>query len=117
MLPTRFVLSVSEYKPGDIVALHSHHGVEAGYVLEGEKSLALNGETGFQLQKALTEVKILRGILPTCSYCKDVRDEAGNWHQLEAFIQENSEAKFSHGICPDCCKLHFPDFMRDKTGA
>lgn len=61
-----------------------------------------------QLQKALAEVKTLRGILPTCAYCKDIRDEVGDWHQLEEFIQTHSEAKFSHGICPDCRKIHFP---------
>jgi quercetin dioxygenase-like cupin family protein len=31
------VLSISEYKPGDSINLHFHHGVEAGYVLEGGK--------------------------------------------------------------------------------
>ena len=61
-----------------------------------------------QLQRALNEVKTLRGILPTCAYCKNIRDDAGDWHQLEEFIQNNSEAKFSHGICPDCRKVHFP---------
>jgi uncharacterized PurR-regulated membrane protein YhhQ (DUF165 family) len=61
-----------------------------------------------QLQRALNEVKTLRGILPTCAYCKNIRDEIGDWHQLEEFIQSRSEAKFSHGICPDCRKVHFP---------
>ena len=60
------------------------------------------------LQAALHEVKRLRGILPTCAYCKNIRDESGNWHQLEAYIQSHSEAKFSHGICPDCVREHFP---------
>jgi uncharacterized PurR-regulated membrane protein YhhQ (DUF165 family) len=61
-----------------------------------------------ELTKAINEVKTLRGILPTCAYCKNIRDEAGDWHQLEEFIQTHSEAKFSHGICPDCRKVHFP---------
>lgn len=60
------------------------------------------------LQQAMKEVKVLRGFLPTCSYCKDIRDEDGNWHQLEAYIQRHSEAKFSHGICDKCLKEHFP---------
>jgi hypothetical protein len=62
------------------------------------------------LQKAIQEVKTLRGILPTCSYCKDIRDENGEWHQLESYIQKHSEAQFSHGICEPCAKKHFPQF-------
>jgi hypothetical protein len=68
-----------------------------------------------QLQQALNEVKTLRGILPTCAYCKNIRDEAGEWHQLEDYIQSHSEAKFSHGICPDCRRTHFPGVTREKT--
>lgn len=67
-----------------------------------------------ELQKAINEVKTLRGILPTCAYCKNIRDESGDWHQLEEFIQTHSEAKFSHGICPDCRKVHFP-FVREPV--
>lgn len=62
------------------------------------------------LRKAIQEVKTLRGILPTCSYCKDIRDEDGTWHKLESYIQRHSEAKFSHGICNDCAKKHFPQY-------
>lgn len=66
-----------------------------------------------QLQTALNEVKTLRGILPTCSYCKDIRDESGEWLQLEEYIQQRSDAKFSHGICPECCAAHFAEFTSD----
>ncbi len=68
-----------------------------------------NAELIHSLQTALQEVKTLRGILPTCSYCKDIRDEEGNWHQLEAYIQQHSEAQFSHGICSSCLEKHFPE--------
>lgn len=61
------------------------------------------------LKNALQEVKTLRGILPTCSYCKDIRDEQGNWHQLETYIQRHSDAKFSHGICDKCLREQFPE--------
>ncbi|MFD2256975.1 hypothetical protein ACFSSA_09825 [Luteolibacter algae] len=67
------------------------------------------------LRNALDEVKILRGILPTCSYCKDIRDDEGHWHQLETYIQVHSEAKFSHSICDECEKKHFPDFEKKET--
>ncbi len=68
------------------------------------------------LQAALNEVKRLRGILPTCAYCKNIRDEQGAWHQLEYYIQNHSEAKFSHGICPDCAREHFPGMAAAAGG-
>jgi len=67
-----------------------------------------------QLQQALTEVKTLRGILPTCAYCRNIRDEDGAWKQLEEYIQSHSEAKFSHGICPQCRATHFPQFPEER---
>jgi len=55
-----------------------------------------------ELQKALDEIKVLKGILPICSYCKSIRDDAGSWNQLETYVRSHSRAEFSHGICPDC---------------
>jgi len=55
-----------------------------------------------KLEQALTEVKSLRGIVPICSHCKNIRDDKGYWNKLELYIQEHSEAEFSHGICPEC---------------
>ncbi len=68
-----------------------------------------NAELIDSLKKALQEVKTLRGILPTCSYCKDIRDGDGTWHPLETYIQRHSDAKFSHGICQKCLREHFPN--------
>jgi hypothetical protein len=67
-----------------------------------------------ELKRALTEVKTLRGFLPTCAHCKKIRDEAGEWHQLEDYIQSHSEAQFSHGICPECTDMHFPEFRESR---
>ena len=55
-----------------------------------------------KLEKALTEIKTLRGIIPICSYCKVIRNDEGAWEQLEAYITHHSDAQFSHGICPKC---------------
>jgi sigma-B regulation protein RsbU (phosphoserine phosphatase) len=55
-----------------------------------------------ELEEALSQVKQLRGLLPICAYCKKVRDDRDYWHQLETFITEHSEARFSHGVCPEC---------------
>jgi PAS domain S-box-containing protein len=60
------------------------------------------------LQAALEKVKLLRGMLATCSYCKKIRDDQGIWQPLEAYIQDHSEACFSHGICPDCVHKLYP---------
>jgi len=84
--------------------------IERRKQVEREKEVLIE-----ELQHALQEVKTLRGILPTCAYCKNIRDEAGDWHQLEEYIQSHSEAKFSHGICPDCRKVHFPHIREERV--
>jgi PAS domain S-box-containing protein len=60
------------------------------------------------LQKALSEIKILKGILPICASCKKIRDDRGYWRQIEAYIRDHSEAEFSHGICPECKEKLYP---------
>jgi len=52
----------------------------------------------------------LEGLLPICSYCKRIRDDSGAWQNMESYISKRSDAEFSHGICPDCAKKHFPEF-------
>ncbi|MFH0782634.1 MAG: hypothetical protein V2B20_11895 [Pseudomonadota bacterium] len=54
-------------------------------------------------------MKYLEGLLPTCSSCKMVRDEQGNWLPMEEYIQNRSEARFSHGICPRCAHNNYPE--------
>ncbi len=63
-----------------------------------------------ELNNALDEVKQLSGLLPICSYCKKIRDDDGYWKQLESYISKHSDIQFSHGICKDCIKKHYPDF-------
>jgi PAS domain S-box-containing protein len=58
---------------------------------------------------ALAEVRTLRGLLPTCSFCKAIRDESGEWEAMEAYISKRSHAKFTHGFCPSCAKEHYPE--------
>ena len=61
-------------------------------------------------ENALKEIKTLKGMLPICSACKKIRDDRGYWNQLEDYIMAHSEAEFTHGICPECIKIHYPDF-------
>ncbi len=62
-----------------------------------------------QLEKALEEVKALSGLLPICSACKKIRDDQGYWNQIETYIHQHSEARFSHGICPECMAELYPE--------
>jgi integral membrane sensor domain MASE1 len=55
-----------------------------------------------QLERALHEIKTLRGLIPICAWCKKIRNDTGSWEQLEAYLRDHTEARFSHGICPEC---------------
>lgn len=55
------------------------------------------------------ELKMLRGLIPICSYCKRIRDDDGYWNQLETYISNHSEAQFSHGICQECMDEYYPE--------
>src|SRR5476651_11156 len=55
-----------------------------------------------ELKEALLSVRQLGGLLPICSYCKKIRDDQNYWQQVEAYVGQHSEAKFSHSICPQC---------------
>ncbi|MFO7937251.1 MAG: PAS domain S-box protein [Kiritimatiellia bacterium] len=62
-----------------------------------------------KLQESLAEIRTLRGILPLCSFCKNVRDDKGYWEQVETYIRKHSDMDISHSICPECLKKHYPD--------
>lgn len=55
-----------------------------------------------ELQQAVSEVKVLKGILPICASCKRIRDSTGKWEAVESYVRERTNAEFSHGLCPDC---------------
>lgn len=61
-----------------------------------------------ELEKALAEVRTLRGIVPICACCKKIRDDKGYWNQVENYLHDHSHAEFSHGICPDCMEKLYP---------
>jgi len=72
--------------------------------------------TAWQTRKLSQRVRVLEGILPVCSFCKKIRDQQGQWHSMERFITERSEAQFSHGFCPECGERHYGDFLKTPTG-
>ncbi len=78
-------------------------------VLKAEKLLQ---EKNDNLQKALDEIKTLRGILPICSFCKNIRNDQGYYEQIEDYIHKQSGVDFSHTICPSCYKDNYPEQYR-----
>jgi DNA-binding NtrC family response regulator len=72
------------------------------YSIERQKMLA-------QLEKNLKEIKTLRGLIPMCAWCRKIRDDKGYWKKVEKYIEEHTDASFTHGICPACMKKVNPD--------
>jgi AmiR/NasT family two-component response regulator len=62
-----------------------------------------------ELKEALAKVKTLSGLLPICMHCKKIRDDKGDWNQIEHYIHEHSEAEFSHSICEECFEKYHPE--------
>lgn len=73
-----------------------------------------------KLEETLSELKTLSGLLPICASCKKIRDDKGYWNQIDSYIQEHSDATFSHSMCPQCSdKLYgdkdwYIDMKKDK---
>ncbi|MGR3178604.1 MAG: response regulator [Candidatus Anammoxibacter sp.] len=65
-------------------------------------------------EEALDKVKILSGFIPICAACKQIRDDDGNWNQIEEYIRDHSEAEFTHGMCPKCLREYYPEIYKDK---
>ncbi len=63
-----------------------------------------------ELHAAMTQIKTLRGLIPTCAWCRRVRDDKGKWHRMEYYVKKNSYADFTHGICPECLKKAWPEY-------
>jgi DNA-binding response OmpR family regulator len=61
------------------------------------------------LVKALAHIKQLQGVLPICAYCHKIRDDKEVWQKLEAYVEDHSDARFSHSYCPECLDKHYPE--------
>lgn len=81
-------------------------------ITEFEQAEELLWEGRDELIGALDKVKTLGGSLPICCHCKKIRDDKGHWNQIEAYLQDHSDASFSHGLCPDCAKKLYPEFYK-----
>ncbi len=67
-----------------------------------------------ELQRALAEIKTLRGILPICTSCKKIRNDKGFWERVELYVSHRTDAQFSHSICPDCMQQLYPGHRAEK---
>jgi len=65
------------------------------------------------LQSALDNIKTLKGFVPICAHCKKIRNDTGFWQELESYLGQHTEARFSHGICPACLEANFPELEQD----
>jgi hypothetical protein len=72
------------------------------------------GMTNKYLEDSLAKVRLLEGIIPICMYCKKIRDDQESWKRVEEYIGEHSEAKFSHGVCPECFDKQIDEMKRAK---
>lgn len=68
-----------------------------------------------ELERALSEIKTLRGLIPICANCKSIRDDDGYWQRLEGFLMRHTEAQFTHGICNDCGEKLYGQLWRDSV--
>lgn len=67
-----------------------------------------------ELKEALSQIKTLSGLIPICAACKKIRDDKGYWNQLENYLEEHSDAVFSHGLCPECFQEYFPEAVKPR---
>jgi PAS domain S-box-containing protein len=117
--PYDVVFRIRRASDGAIVAVHSRaefspserkvFGVVQD-VTERERIVAEREKLILDLQSAVEHIRTLRGIVPICSSCKKVRDDKGFWEQVDAYVTRHTEARFSHGICPDCMKRLYADW-------
>ena len=69
-----------------------------------------------KLKESLANVKLLSGFIPICAGCKKIRDDKGYWNQIEAYLRDHSDAKFSHGLCPQCSEELYPAYHAQIQG-
>ena len=100
-------------KPSDFtdadVEIASAFGELAAIALSNSRYLDLLNEKTCSLERALSEIKTLRSILPMCSHCRKVLDDQGVWSRLEAYVSTHTDTRFSHGLCPSCVRELYPE--------
>ena len=57
-----------------------------------------------QTADAMTGFKVVRGLLPVCASCKNIRDDDGSWTYIETYLENRLDAHCTHSLCPECQK-------------
>ena len=73
-----------------------------------------------RLAQALEKIALIEELIPICSYCKAIRNDAGFWSSVETFIKQHADVAFTHGVCDACVEKHFPevaDIWREQDAA
>jgi hypothetical protein len=105
------VIAAAAVGAGSLAALIVLTGIEARKVAREERERLM-----VELGEALNGAKTMRGLIPICASCKKVRDDQGEWHQVEQYVHQHSEAEFTHGICPDCVqRLYASGVLEDRA--
>jgi len=86
-----------------------------GHIVEREEGLEERINLISELQKTLEQVRVLSGLIPICSSCKEIRDDQGYWQKIENYISKNSAVEFTHGICPKCAQKLYPELYKDEV--
>jgi phosphoserine phosphatase RsbU/P len=83
----------------------------------GTRILTLQEELArrvFDLEAAMQHVKTLQGLLPICMHCHRIRQDDESWERIDSYIQQHSDATFSHGLCPECLDKYYPEDPDDE---
>ena len=97
----------------DYVAKPFDHGELRARVEVGRRMVEMRSELAAkieQLRQAVDQIKTLKGIVPICASCKNIRDDRGFWNRVENYVRDHTEAEFSHAVCPDCMARLYPQF-------
>ena len=95
-----FIVAADVYGAASVTAL-----TLVGVLAERQRAERAQANLIERLQRAINEIKVLRGLVPICAWCKRIRNDTGLWQQLETYLGEHSEAEFSHCICPECAEM------------
>jgi len=76
----------------------------------------LNSKMESLVEKRTDQVKRLGGLLPICSSCKKIRDDDGYWRDVETFLDQHSDATFTHGLCDHCITSLYPELEIESKG-
>jgi len=118
MIPTEligsFLLLIPLNALGIVIARSINRSKRSEYIalMDFERINAEKEKLIKKLRSALAEVRTLQGFLPICARCHKIRDDKGYWERIEVYIQDRTQAKFSHGVCPDCAEMLYGSLLK-----